>query len=350
MGCATCGNDATTIRIGTGDYCNTCGNRADATPVDAPTKVRRSMDIGPRRAAPRVSERLGRPAKPLAKALSNKGPASPVFDLRGPKPKRPELAAVAQAAKSKGAMSVTAPTPYVKPHITPTPTARPTSFKAEHFEERFERAKTAKRSQAVSKFSRPAEPTHEAAVALAPATNHTPMPTAAQAHHEALGRLIDQMPAPRLPNATSRNGRGGAVVAAVMIMGGYVWLQNYPKMVIQSAGNQAGIAASVPSYVPSSFSLAKTSSQPGLVTLDFHGIDNQALTIAQNRTEWDSQSLRDNFVAKQDVAYAPVEAKGLTVYLNKDNQATWVNHGVWYKITGTTRLSREQILKIAYSL
>ena len=52
-------------------------------------------------------------------------------------------------------------------------------------------------------------------------------------------------------------------------------------------------------------------------------------------------------IAQRD---ADMEAKGLTVYLNKDNQATWVNHGVWYKITGTTRLSREQILKIAYSL
>ena len=146
-------------------------------------------------------------------------------------------------------------------------------------------------------------------------------------------------------------GQYATIAAAVLVMGGYIWLQNYPKMAIQSAGSKAGISATLPGYVPSSYQLAKTNTQPGLVTLNFTSPSQPGdLTIAQSRTDWDAVSLLDQYVDAKSTQYTAVQGQGLTIYLYGQNQATWVNHGVWYNIEGSTRLSRDQILKIAYSL
>ena len=142
-----------------------------------------------------------------------------------------------------------------------------------------------------------------------------------------------------------------AITAAVVIMAGYVWLQNYPKLAIQTANSKAGVTASLPAYIPSSYNLDRTDTAPGLVTLNFSSPSSpETLKIAQHRTSWDSTSLLDNFVVKNTDDYASVQGQGLTVYLFNNNEATWVNHGIWYSIEGASRLSREQILKIAYSL
>jgi hypothetical protein len=134
-------------------------------------------------------------------------------------------------------------------------------------------------------------------------------------------------------------------------MGGYIWFQNYPKFALQGVDNQAGVAASMPGYLPSSYSLASTDSSPGLVTLNFSSPSTpQALKIAQHSTTWDSSSLLDNYVAKNSDDYSAVQSQGLTIYLFDNNQATWVNKGIWFSIEGADRLSREQILKLAYSL
>lgn len=258
--------------------------------------------------------------------------------------------------------------PYLEHHqaaklIKPAPSSKPFSdrFQPRHFEDQFNHAKQINRSPSVAKFSQHPRSTTSSSQAEAQAevqannSNHlatgNTLPAAAATHHEALSRLIGQMPPANIPSTTSAWGRGAAVIGAVIIMGGYVWLQNYPKLAIQSAGNKAGLSASMPGYVPSSYNLKQTNIQPGLVTLQF-ATPNQPgrLTIAQHRTDWDSTSLLDNFVAKQKSEYASVSNQGLTIYLFNQNQATWVNHGVWYSITGATRLSREQILKIAYSL
>jgi hypothetical protein len=140
-------------------------------------------------------------------------------------------------------------------------------------------------------------------------------------------------------------------LAAIVIMAGYIWFQNYPKLAIESAGNRAGIAATLPTYLPSSYTLSRTDTSPGLVMLSFNSPSlPDTLKISQHRTSWDSSSLLDNFVAKQTDDYAAVQDQGLTIYLFNNNKATWVNHGVWYSIEGAARLSREQVLNIAYSL
>lgn len=143
-----------------------------------------------------------------------------------------------------------------------------------------------------------------------------------------------------------------AGLAALVIMGGYIWINNYPKMTIKTAAAKAGIDATIPGYVPSSYSLAgQVAYAPGEITLNFSGANHDDnLQITQRRTNWDSGSLLENYVAKTSSQYSAVEGQGLTVYMYGNGQASWVNHGIWYNIDGNNKLSREQLLKIIYSL
>ena len=148
-----------------------------------------------------------------------------------------------------------------------------------------------------------------------------------------------------------RSGRIATGLTAVAIFAGYIWLHNYPKLALDAANSRAGIEAVLPSYMPANYNLSNTSTGPGLITFDFTNPNlNEVLKIAQARTSWDSHSLLDNFVAKQTDSYATVQGQGLTIFIFNQNEATWVNHGLWYRIEGASKLSREQILQIAYSL
>lgn len=143
----------------------------------------------------------------------------------------------------------------------------------------------------------------------------------------------------------------GAALTAIAIMGGFVWLQNSPKLAFHSAASRAGIEASLPTYIPSSYHQAGPASVgDGQLTLEFRSPTSEdALKISQKRTAWDSNSLRENYVARQSDNYVAVSGQGLTIFLYNDN-ASWVNHGIWYSVSGTAKLSREQILKVAYGL
>lgn len=134
-------------------------------------------------------------------------------------------------------------------------------------------------------------------------------------------------------------------------MGGFVWLQNSPKLAFRSAASQAGIDASLPSYIPSSYRQAGPATvASGQLTLAFTSPSaEKPIQITQRRTSWDSASLRENYVGRQSDNYLAVQGQGLTIYVMSDS-VNWVNRGIWYTISGTAKLSREQVLKIAYGL
>jgi len=142
-----------------------------------------------------------------------------------------------------------------------------------------------------------------------------------------------------------------AALAAIAIMGGLIWMQNSPKLAFHNAASKVGIDASLPTYVPSSYRQnGPVGVGNGQLTLSFTSpSSDKPLTITQQRSAWDSNSLRQNYISRQTDDYLAVQGQGLTIYMFGD-QANWVNHGVWYKVAGTSKLSREQVLKIAYGL
>ncbi len=388
-----CQRETPPVKIGGQVYCSVCGTALTSSDGNPPAAARRvSLDLSPR-SRTNATRQTPPPATPNSPAAPSPAPA----------PSHPHghnAAAVHQRAKPSQILDLRgAPAhPVERPAVTTAPNhvpaAPPASTHERHFAHvnaRLEAAKQVGRSPHIQKFGggRLAEPinhaeppaasahgpahTHDShsvnyaglAQQAAPAHEHTrELPAQAATRHEAMTRLTPLPPAETpSPKSSSVNawrphlglsphaGRNTATIAAVAVITGYIWLQNYPKLALQSANTKAGISASLPAFMPSSYNLTRTDASPGLITLDFTSPSSSSpLTIAQHRTTWDSSSLLDNFVAKNTDDYATVQGQGLTIYLWGNDHATWVNHGLWYSIEGASRLSREQILKIAYSL
>lgn len=341
MHCSVCQTSTATTRVGTSDYCSVCGNRYESKKAVA-SPAKRHMDI-------RTSRR--QPAKAAAELHQGRA-RSQVLDLRQAKPAVPAAPAV------------------------PAKVEQPAHHSAQ-FANRIKTAKQISRSPLINRFdvvtrpAKPAAPISQPRPTAQPPRQSEPsrqtLPNQVVTQHQAMAKLAPaastaQSPAPvsNRPGRPSWKPRGGlsphrgrilTTAATLAIMSGYIWLQNSPKLALQNASNQAGVAATLPGYLPSSYNLSSTKTAPGLVTLDFTSPSiTEILKIAQHRTAWDSSSLLDNFVAKQADDYSTVHGQGLTIYLFGENQAAWVNHGIWYSIEGAGKLSREQILKIAYSL
>jgi hypothetical protein len=350
VNCAVCQSQTQPVRIDGQDYCSICGNRYG-----------------------------GKPATPVLKSaaqLHHRSGGRHVIDLRAQTPSQ----APVRSSASAPAVQTPATTARTQNQKTAPPSAAAHERHIASFTDRFERARQFSRSTQISRFGAdrmgnvkdPHQMSHHtgdfATAAPAPAHHgheHQPaMPNHAVTQHQAMTQLSHLPPAPTPPpsappkagwrphlSLSPHTGRLATTAAAIVILGGYIWLHNYPKLAVQNAGSQAGLTAALPSFLPSSYSLAGTSTGPGLLKLKFTSPSAEVpLTIAQQRTTWDPSSLLDNYVAKNTDDYAAVQGQGLTIYLFGNNNATWVNHGIWYSIAGADRLSRDQILKIAYSL
>ena len=364
--CPVCQRDTSPVKIGGQHYCSVCG-----TPVHlgapVPTPKRLSLDLSPRNRGPQAKSASAEPAADAPKAHTHHAAAAATAMHQ-----RVKASKVLDLREQKA-------TPEVAPPAHQIPAAPPKSTAHErhlaHLSERMQRAKQVERSPLVNKFDGPrlpSEPRPEFPIVQPhpePPENFEStreLPPHAITHHQALTKLVPaasaaaptstHSPSPARPwrphlGLSPDASRVGTTIAAVAIMAGYIWVQNYPKLALQNASSQAGLTASLPSYLPSSYTLKNTDTKPGVVTLTFNSPSaGDALKIDQRSTSWDSSSLLDNYVAKAADDYATVQGQGLTIYLFNNNQAAWVNHGIWYSIAGAGRLSREQILKIAYSL
>jgi hypothetical protein len=204
-------------------------------------------------------------------------------------------------------------------------------------------------------------PDNPAVAATAPASSQLPNQVATQI--DAMRKIategdvepksegLKEVLATAKPSSSPSFTQIAAAIAAIGIITGIVWMQNSPKMAFKSAASQAGIQASLPTYVPSSYrQQGPAQVSPGQVTISFQSPSNQnPLTITQKKTSWDSNSLRENHVSRQADNMLAVQGQGLTIFLY-NNQASWINHGIWYTVSGTENLSREQILRVAYGL
>lgn len=142
-------------------------------------------------------------------------------------------------------------------------------------------------------------------------------------------------------------------VLATFIVGGYLTYTNIPNMTLRLAAQRAGFQASLPGYKPSGFRfLGPVSYGPGSITVNYtsDNDESQQFAIRQQESNWDSQSLLENYVLREAQQYVTFQERGLIVYVYDDANATWVDRGIWYTIEGNSALSNEQLLKIAASL
>ena len=141
-------------------------------------------------------------------------------------------------------------------------------------------------------------------------------------------------------------------VAIVVALGGFIAYQNVPNIAMHMAVAKAGVNAALPGYKPSGFAISRQiQATPGQVVINFHSnSDSRNFSITQTASDWNSQTLLDNYVALNDQQYQRLsQDNGKTIYIYGDTSATWVDGGIWYNITGKSSLSNDQLLKIANS-
>ncbi len=142
-----------------------------------------------------------------------------------------------------------------------------------------------------------------------------------------------------------------AASLAVMVFGGYLSYINMPNLSVRVAAAQAGVHAEYPNYTPTGYTFdGPVAYGDGQVRLNFAANGgNLQYSIIQQKSQWDSQALLDNYVASKTKDYSINDAGGLTIYTYGTN-AAWVNRGVLYTIDGDAPLRTDQVIRIAQSM
>lgn len=143
-----------------------------------------------------------------------------------------------------------------------------------------------------------------------------------------------------------------AIVLLAFVLLAITAYKIFPGISVGIAASRAGISATYPEYTPDGFGLHQpVTFKDGEVTLTFKSNSSErAYTITQQRSSWDSSSVLDNIVqpaAGND--YTTTKERGLTIF-TYGNNATWMNGGLLYTISGDTQLSGDQVRRIATSL
>jgi hypothetical protein len=172
--------------------------------------------------------------------------------------------------------------------------------------------------------------------ALASATSHQPSKTKRK-HRASIARRVTGY---------------AAISLAVVILGGFIAWQNVANLELKFASTKAGFAANLPGYRPSGFSLGHLSYSAGDVALNFtSNSDDRHYAVIEKASDWDSQTLRDSYVASaSNQQYQTIQAGDQTIYEYGNGNATWVSGGVWYQLSGNNSLDNRQLVSIATSI
>lgn len=141
-----------------------------------------------------------------------------------------------------------------------------------------------------------------------------------------------------------------AIVAAFLVIGGFVTYLNFPQIQLRYASMQVGFGASMPGYLPTGYALENgVERSGGTISLSFRSGES-TFRITQQSSDWNSQTLLDNTLALNG-QHQTVEKNGQKIFVyDNSTRAAWVNGGVRYDISGNAQLSTEEIVSIAASL
>jgi len=160
-----------------------------------------------------------------------------------------------------------------------------------------------------------------------------------------------QRPKRKLFKANSKLLNIFSISIALIIVASYLVYISMPSISVRIASAQAGINATYPEYRPDGYSLSgPVVYTDGEVSIDFHtNTGNGKFVIKQSRSSWDSTAVKGQVNKDSKGEFITTEDHGLTIYTYNGN-ATWVNGGILYAITGNAHLSGDQIRRIAASL
>lgn len=150
----------------------------------------------------------------------------------------------------------------------------------------------------------------------------------------------------------SRVANLAAGTLAAVLLFGFIAYQNVPNISVRYAAARSGVQATLPGYRPSGFAMSnRIQYNPGQITISFaSNSDSRAFNITQRETSWNSEALLSNYVSTKSDQVQKYEDRGRTIFIYDNNNATWVNGGVWYDINGDSQLNSDQLIRIATSM
>lgn len=202
---------------------------------------------------------------------------------------------------------------------------------------------------------------------IAPATKKTtpPIVEAKQARITQKNAAVNQALAQATPKAAKSTSFWSLIkptkwllaigIIVVLILGLLIYL-NWPTLNLALVSRRADLKVAAPSYQPTDYKFSSsTSNRKGQIILYLTNQNHQTITIAQEKSSWDSDAVLDNFV-KPEVGdnYTIYRDQGLTIYTYQKeghlNRLVWVNGGLLYQITADVKVPGEQLRRLATSL
>ena len=146
--------------------------------------------------------------------------------------------------------------------------------------------------------------------------------------------------------------RNSIIIIAIglMAIGSLVYIY-MPAVSLAIANTRSGVNATLPEYLPDGYSIqSPVKYKKGEVTTIFYDkLDKQRIKIIQSSSSWDSSAVKAKAEEDSGDKLLTTNERGLTIF-SYGNNATWVNGGILYTITGDAPLSGDQIRRIATSL
>jgi hypothetical protein len=142
----------------------------------------------------------------------------------------------------------------------------------------------------------------------------------------------------------------GAVVLGLAVIAVFVAYLNLPTIEVNLASAQAGFHATMPNYKSLGYNLngpVKTSG--GTIAMSFTSGDSQ-FTLTQEASNWDNQTLMETLASQSDSLPKTIQSDGRTIYMTHTDEATWVNGGIRYDLTGNANLNNQEITSVADSM
>jgi hypothetical protein len=145
-------------------------------------------------------------------------------------------------------------------------------------------------------------------------------------------------------------GNSAAIGLALIIVGVFVAYLNLSTIEMNVASMQAGFHVTMPNYKALGFNLdGPVRADGSRVAMSFVS-GNSEFTLTQEASNWDNQTLMETLAAQSDSLPKTIQASGRTIYMTHTNQATWVNGGVKYVLTGNANLNNQEITAVADSM
>lgn len=275
------------------------------------------------------SEMMARPTSAIAKPLEKKLSVTQVNPFR--------LARSRHVAKShhirrfQEPARATAAQAALAARTQVNPSARPNQYATQVIRQ------NGRGEQAINAAPAPVRQQESAAdifeAALAHATSHE-QPAPVRRHSVRRKRLVNVL----------------AGVGAFLLIGGFIGYLNMTNIELRVASMRAGFHAELPNYQPNGYALAGgIESSEGRVAMSFRSGDS-SYTVTQEASDWNSSTLLDQTSLEQGKPTQTIQSKGRTIYIYDDSNATWVNGGVHYRVSGNAALDADELVALATSM